>query len=106
MTLERGWRGCQDNPGVVAAAAVLDRYRALGRKDLAATLPEYARAAEIVASAELDCISKNFEAGPSVATETVVVGTVLGDALLAGLRRMAQANEFFHRFGPIPGSPS
>jgi DNA-binding transcriptional MerR regulator len=103
---ERGWEWCEDNPGVAAAATVLDRYRALGREDLTASLPEYARAAEIVAAADLDCITKKLDAGPATAAQTVVVGTVLGDALLAGLRRMAQANEANRRFGPTPGSPS
>ncbi len=100
----QGWEVFDVNPGLPAAAAVLDRYRALGREDLAATLPGYLRAAEIVAAADLDRITEN----PSSATaaQTVVVGTVLGDALLAGLRRMAQASEAHRRFGPIPGSPS
>ena len=100
----QGWEVFDDNPGLPAAAAVLDRYRALGRDDLIATLPGYARAAEIVAAADLDCISKN--PSPATAAQTVVVGTVLGDALLAGLRRMAQASESHRRFGPTPGSPS
>jgi DNA-binding transcriptional MerR regulator len=102
----QGWEVFDDNPGLPAAAAVLDRYRALGREDLAATLPGYVRAAEIVAAADLDCITKNLDAGPATAAQTVVVGTVLGDALLAGLRRMAQASESHRRFGPTPGSPS
>jgi hypothetical protein len=100
----QGWEVFDGNPGLPAAAAVLDRYRALGREDLIATLPGYVRAAEIVAAADLDCISEN--ASRATATQTVVVGTVLGDALLAGLRRMAQASEAHHRFGPTPGSPS
>jgi DNA-binding transcriptional MerR regulator len=102
----QGWEVFDDNPGLPAAAAVLDRYRALGREDLAATLPGYVRAAEIVAAADLDCITKHLDAGPATAAQTVVVGTVLGDALLAGLRRMAQASESHRRFGPTPGSPS
>ncbi|WP_255352969.1 MerR family transcriptional regulator [Modestobacter sp. Leaf380] len=103
---ERGWSVSPGNPGVAAAAAVLDRYRALGREDLAATLPGYARAVEVVAEADLDCVTKNLDAGPVTAAQTVVVGTVLGDALLAGLRRMAQESESVSRFGPTPGSPS
>ncbi len=104
LAATRGWQVDADNPGVPAAAAVLDRYRTLGREDLAANLTEYARACEIVAAADLDAVTKNLDAGPAAATQTVVVGTVLGDALLAGLRRMAQENESHHRFGP--GRPS
>lgn len=102
----QGWVVHDGNPGLAAAAAVLDRYLALGRDDLAATLPAYARAAEVVAEADLDTISKTLDAGPATAAQTVVVGTVLGDALLAGLRRMAQESESVRRFGYTPGSPS
>ncbi len=106
LAADRGWEVFEDNPGMAAAATVLDRYRALGREDLAAALTEYARAVEIIATVDVDCVTKNLDAGPAVATQTVVVGTVLGDALLAGLRRMAHANESHRRFGPPPGSPS
>ena len=102
----QGWQVHDDNPGLPAAAAVLDRYSALGRNDLAATLPNYLRAAEMVAEADLDAVTKNLEQGPAVAAQTVVVGTVLGDALFAGLRRMAQENESVRRFAPTPGSPT
>ncbi len=101
-----GWHWYEEHPGVLAAAAVLDRFRALGRDDLTALLPGYARAAEVVAAADLDRITENLDAGPATAAQSVVVGTVLGDALLAGLRRMAQANESHRRFGPNPGSPA
>ncbi|MEI4273417.1 MerR family transcriptional regulator [Klenkia sp. LSe6-5] len=100
----QGWVVHDGNPGLAAAAAVLDRYLALGRDDLAAVLPAYARAAEVVAEADLDTVSKKLDAGPATAAQTVVVGTVLGDALLAGLRRMAQESESVRRFGT--GSPS
>jgi len=99
-----GWHWYEGHPGVLAAADVLDRFRALGRDDLAAVLPAYARAVEVVAAADLDCITKDLDSGKATAAQTVVVGTVLGDALLAGLRRMAQTNESRRRFGSTPGS--
>ena len=102
----QGWTVHDGNPGLVAAAAVLDRYAALGRDDLAAVLPAYARAVEVVAEADLDTVIKKLDDGPATAAQTVVVGTVLGDALLAGLRRMAQESESTRRFGTTPGSPS
>ena len=102
----QGWAVHDGNPGLTAAAAVLDRYLALGRDDLAAVLPAYARAAEVVAEADIDTISKTLDAGPATAAQTVVVGTVLGDALFAGLRRMAQESESTRRFTPTTGSPS
>ena len=42
-------------------------------------------------------------AEPAEMTRTVAVGTVLGDALFAGLRRIAQEAESFRRF-PAPPS--
>jgi DNA-binding transcriptional MerR regulator len=103
---ELGWQVFDGNPGVPAAAAVLDRFHELGRSDLVAVLPGYARAAEIVAAADLDCITTSVATDRATAAQTVVVGTVLGDALLAGLRRIAQSNEAHRRFGPTPGSPA
>ena len=102
---QRGWHWPDEHPGALAAAEVLDRFHALGRDDLGATLlPAYAEAVEVVAAADLDCIAGNIESGRAAAAQTVVVGTVLGDALLAGLRRVAQTNESHRRFGPTPGA--
>jgi DNA-binding transcriptional MerR regulator len=96
---ERGWHVAPENPGSGLAARVLDDYLGLGRPDLAATLPVYAEAAELVAGVDLDAVQN---AGTrSRMTETVVVGTVLGDALFAGLRRMAHEDAATRRF-PVP----
>ncbi len=67
-------------------------------------LAPYAEAADLVAAADLAAVA----AAPSEAemTTVVVVGTVLGDALFAGLRRIAQEAESFRRF-PLPeGTPA
>jgi len=85
----QGWTVDDGNPGVVQAAAVLDGWVAMGRKDLFDSLPEYARAAEVVARADLARVWPDA-ADRDRSAETVVVGTVLGDALVAGLRRIAQ----------------
>jgi len=85
----QGWSVEDGNPGVVQAAAVLDGWVAMGRKDLFDSLPEYARAAEVVARADLARVWPDA-ADRDRSAETVVVGTVLGDALVAGLRRIAQ----------------
>jgi len=85
----QGWAVLDGNPGVAQAAAVLDGWVAMGRKDLFDSLPEYARAAEVVARADLARVWPDA-ADRDRSAETVVVGTVLGDALVAGLRRIAQ----------------
>ncbi len=88
LAAARGWRVHPDNPGVDLAAGILDRYSELGRDDLADALPGYLDAAETIAAADLDVTP--MAGDRARAAETVVVGTVLGDTLVAGLRRMAQ----------------
>ncbi|WP_432512227.1 MerR family transcriptional regulator [Kineococcus sp. SYSU DK001] len=114
LAAARGWHVHHGDPAVRAAAAVLDAYSAVGRDDLAASLPAYAHAADLVAEADLDAVAASVDAaraggdhGDREATaQTVVVGTVLGDQLLAGLRRIAQQNVALRRYGPPPEGTS
>ncbi len=94
-----GWTVSADNPGVRGAARVLDAYRRTGHADLAVVTEGYAQASELIARSDLAFVASQ----PDVATmtETVVVGTVLGDALLASLRRMAQEHVSYQLF-PAP----
>ena len=96
----RGWKVYPNNPGLALAARVLDTYSELGVDVITdAALEPYAEAADLVASADLAAVA----AAPTEAemTTVVAVGTVLGDALFAGLRRIAQEAESFRRF-PLP----
>lgn len=83
----RGWHVRPTNPARGAVAGVLDYFTRLGRPDALGLLDEYADAAERLAAAEVDTLS-----GPDVdhMAEYVVMLTVLGGALLNGLRGMAQ----------------
>lgn len=98
----RGWKVSADNPGRFGAARVLDAYRELGHEKLAQITDEYADAAELIARSDLGAVAR---VGGDVAdmAETVVVGTVLGDRLVASLRRMAQEHVSFQMF-PAPRS--
>jgi DNA-binding transcriptional MerR regulator len=91
-----GWHVHDDNPGRRGAARVLNTYAALGADDLAEISDDYARAAELIARADLAAVAQ----GGSVSdmSETVVIGTVLGDALVASLRRIAQEHVSFELF--------
>lgn len=102
LIAERGWHASPGNAGRAVAARVLDDYRALGRDDLTATLDVYADAAELVAHADLGAVAA--ATSRAAMTETVVVGTVLGDVLLAGLRRLAHEEAAMRRF-PVPLAP-
>lgn len=102
-----GWRVHGDNPGVRAAAGVLDGWAQVGRDDLASVLPAYAAAADLVAAADLEAVASVVQTADdggdrAVAAQTVVVGTVLGDHLLAGLRRIAQEHASARRYGSPP----
>lgn len=90
LVADRGWTVDPLNPGWALAARVIDDYAALGREDLLTTLPVYAEAAELVANADLQTVADSGSRAEM--SETVVVGTVLGDSLFAGLRRMAHEN--------------
>lgn len=101
----RGWRVYPNNPGLPLAARVLDTYAALGLDHISDTvLDGYAQAADLVAVADLAAVGAADE--PTEMTRTVAAGTVLGDTLFAGLRRIAQEAESFRRF-PLPeGAPA
>ncbi|PWJ56164.1 MerR HTH family regulatory protein [Quadrisphaera granulorum] len=89
LVAAQGWAVHDGNPGLAQVAAVLDTWVAMGRKDLFDGLPHYARAAEAVARTDLALVWPDA-ADRDRSAETVVVGTVLGDVLVAGLRRIAQ----------------
>ncbi|WP_353987227.1 MerR family transcriptional regulator [Ruicaihuangia caeni] len=93
---ERGWKAHPGNPGIQLAAGVLDAYDSIGRPDLADTLPRYAEAADIVAEADLDAVERSGDRDRMA--EAVIVGTALGDTLLAGLRRIAQESQSVRRY--------
>jgi DNA-binding transcriptional MerR regulator len=95
-----GWMVASDNPGRSGAARVIDSYERIGQPDLALIPEGYAKASELIARVDLDWVANSR--GITSKAETVIVGTVLGDALLASLRRMAQENRSCEIF---PDSP-
>lgn len=98
----QGWNVYPDNPGLAMAARVVDTYAALDVDVITeAALERYAQAADLVASADLAAVASAHDEAEM--TRVVVVGTILGDALFAGLRRIAQEAESFRRF-PLPES--
>lgn len=93
LCARRGWRVHADNPGLAMAARVLDTYERLDQRHLVDALDEYAEAAERVAAADLATVAiagERTHGDRAAMANVVVVGTVLGDSLAAGLRRIAQ----------------
>ncbi len=88
LVAERDWHVSPDNPGRIGAAGVVDAFLRINRPELVGLLDRYAEAAEIVAHADLAAVAGQRDVAGMA--ETVVAGTVLGDAMFAALRRMAQ----------------
>jgi len=66
---------------------VLDDLSAIGFEPSDAYLGAYAAAADLIARADLSALIGRQS--PALTAELMVVGTVVGDALIAGLRRLA-----------------
>jgi DNA-binding transcriptional MerR regulator len=81
------WQVPHDSPGVDFVADAVAAMRALGRDDLLACAPIYAEAAAHVVGHELDVLAARN--GPDQIVEALVTGTILGEALLIRLRRLA-----------------
>lgn len=97
-----GWAVSPDNPGFDTAARALDGLREI-RFDAPETyLHAYATAAATVAAADLHVLTGREER--DAVAELMVVGTVLGDPLLAGLRRLAQEDAARHVFPVDPSA--
>ena len=102
-TIQRmGWMVPDDSPGRNGAARIINTYAELGHEHLAQIPDGYARGAELIARADLQSVGERSEVGDMA--ETVIVGTILGDALIASLRRMAQAHVSYEIFPVDPAT--
>ena len=93
------WTTTDDNPGLEVAARALDGLTTIGFSPSDEFLAAYASAAAAIARADLEALTSRDR--PDSIAELMVVGTVMGDALAAGLRRLAQQNETAAVF-PLP----
>jgi DNA-binding transcriptional MerR regulator len=97
-----GWKTTAENPGFEVAARAIEAFSTIGFAPSDEMLDAYASAAATIARADLTALTTR--ARPDLVAELMVVGTVLGDALIAGLRRVAQEHETAEYF-PLPTSP-
>lgn len=88
LVQRHGWSVKPENPGWRALVQIVVTYRDLDRQDLLALLDRYADSAGELAVAELAVLEDVPGADGKV--EGAVLGTVLGDAAMAALRRIAQ----------------
>ncbi|MFF8609307.1 MerR family transcriptional regulator [Streptomyces sp. NPDC015346] len=97
LIAKHGWRSHPDSPAAEALAVALAALEGVGHGAFAEVLDAYAEAAEQVARADLDYVARNV--GREELVESVVVGTVLGDAVFGALRRLAHVDASDRLFG-------
>lgn len=102
LARSRGWRVSDDNPGVGLTARALDALRAIGFDAEDGFLDAYAEAAATAAAADLRALASR--SARDSAAELMVVGTVMGDPLFAGLRRLAQEDATHDLFPTLEGN--
>ncbi len=95
----KGWRVSDRNPGIDLTARALDALQAIGFDATGGYLDAYADAAARAAAADVQALTSR--SGRDATTELMIVGTVMGDPLFAGLRRLAQQDATQDIF-PIP----
>ncbi|WP_443079747.1 MerR family transcriptional regulator [Streptomyces sp. P9-A4] len=93
----RGWRVDEGAPAMEALATALAALEDVGHGGFDEVLGTYADAAERVARADLDYVAHHVAREELV--ESVVVGTVIGDAIFSALRRLAQTDASDRAFG-------
>jgi len=92
-----GWNINPEAPARRTLGRALATLSDLGRAVSPAVLRRYAEAADSLATAEVAAVPAEASRGEAV--ESVVVGTVLYEAVLDALRRLAQEHHSSQRFG-------
>lgn len=87
-----------DNPATRSLVAVIATARRLGHPHFTDQLGVYADACRRIAEADVDRVMRHSSVEDVL--EGVVVGTVLGDAAMVALRRLAQLQEYRRQSGP------
>ncbi|MDT9684118.1 MerR family transcriptional regulator [Streptomyces sp. TRM76323] len=98
LIARRGWLVDDDNPAVRSLADALAAFGRLGHDRFAeVSLDVYAEAAERIAAVDVAYVAR--EVAREDVVESAVVGTVLGDAVLTSLRRLAQVDASARAYG-------
>ncbi|GAA2612984.1 MerR family transcriptional regulator [Dactylosporangium fulvum] len=96
LVARRGWLVRSGAPARQATAEVLAAFEQVGA-DVADLLEQYADVAEQIAVHDLHFVGRASDAEGKL--HAAVVGSILGDSLLAALRRLAQEHESAKMFG-------
>lgn len=90
LVRRRGWHVNEESAAWKLLVQVLGVLYSLGQDDLAGLLDNYADAAEELAEVEVRCVLNRPDVEGIL--EGVVIGTTLGDTMIAALRRLAEAD--------------
>ncbi|MET8003241.1 MerR family transcriptional regulator [Nonomuraea glycinis] len=90
LLARRGWDDAAGHQAARTMVGVLASLLELGLDDILRALDDYADAAETAAGVDLRVLGDVTDRERAV--EVVVIGTLLGDTLLAAMRRLAQAH--------------
>lgn len=96
LTAHTGWTVSEKAPALAGARSVLARMHELGHAPDEDTLQRWAEAVDRIGEADLDAVGRVTDR--EGVAETALVATVLGDALLAALRRIAQESHSASRY--------
>ncbi|MEU8000032.1 MerR family transcriptional regulator [Catellatospora sp. NPDC049111] len=88
VVADRGWRVHANAPALDQLADAIAALRELGQQDMLAMVDDYAEATERLARQEVSLVLARGDRAAMV--EGLVTGTVLGEAVLTALRRLAQ----------------
>jgi hypothetical protein len=102
LIAKRGWRVHPESPARRTVAKAIGAFHQLGAENLLARIDDYADAAERVAAADLEAV-RHHTARDTMVREAII-GTIIGDTLMAGLRRLAQEDRSARIFGRPPAS--
>ncbi|MGV9882339.1 MerR family transcriptional regulator [Streptomyces sp. NPDC003006] len=97
----RGWRTHESNPAAEDLSRALAAMGRLGHGAFTELLDEYADAAELVARADLAYVGRRVAVEDLV--ESVVIGTVLGEAVFVAMRRLAHVDASARLYGAEQG---
>ncbi|MFE0177713.1 MerR family transcriptional regulator [Streptomyces sp. NPDC059002] len=97
LIARRGWRTHESNPAAEDLSRALAAMGRVGHGAFTELLDEYAEAAELVARADLGYVNRRASVEDLV--ESVVIGTVLGEAVFNAMRRLAHVDASARLYG-------
>lgn len=97
LVSRRGWRTHESDPAAADLSKALASMARLGHEAFVEVLDDYADAAEQVARADLAYVDRRVSVEDMV--ESVVIGTVLGEAVFSALRRLAHVDASAKLYG-------